>query len=272
MVRGGVRLGPGTRNLFKNTASSRIPGSTVNAASFITKNGRIVGANSNMSLNNLRKFAVLKNSGKVGSVVARGALNIGSNLAAIGGAGLLNGLFTGIEEFGGNNNHRLGRKVARTAGSAVGGIIGGALGSFAGPIGIMIGSYAGSQLGKIISGNDYRRNKKRTEWGLEHLNGDYSVRDLRRIKEGKISGKLQKTMEKNGDYTEISAYERQQLKASGDLNDMVKDMHDAMLGEGMAKVNGRANGGSIYGPGGVDNVPIWASRGEFIMSNKAVNM
>lgn len=163
MLRGGIRLGPGTRNLFRNTVSSRIPGATTNAAPLVAKNGNVVGVNSNMSITKLRKLAKLRNSGRVGGALAKGAINIGSNIGAIGGAGLLNGIFTGIEEFGGNNNHSFGRKVARTAGSTVGGIIGGALGSFAGPIGIMIGSYAGSQLGKLIGGNDYRRNKKKQE-------------------------------------------------------------------------------------------------------------
>ncbi len=163
MIRGGVRLGPGTRNLFRNTASSRIPGATTNTTPFVLKNGEVVGANSNKTITQLRKIAKFKNSGKLGGAMAKGAVNIGSNIAAIGGAGLLNGLFTGIEEFGGDNNHSFGRKVARTAGSAVGGVIGGAIGSFAGPIGIMIGSYAGSQLGKLIGGNDYRRNKKKQE-------------------------------------------------------------------------------------------------------------
>lgn len=176
MLRGGARLGPGVTNLFRKTPRSSIPGGGGATISLgYGKNGQIIGMapNGTPVAQTKAPFNPVKPSSATGQVVsgskssagifAKGALNIGGRLASGVAPGLLNGLFTGIEEFGGNNNHSFGRKVARTAGSTVGGIIGGALGSFAGPIGIMIGSYAGSQLGKLIGGNDYRRNKKKQE-------------------------------------------------------------------------------------------------------------
>lgn len=82
-------------------------------------------------------------------------------------SGVLSGVATGIEEFGGENNHTTGQKVAITAGSAIGGglgawggaALGASIGSAVPVVGTIVGGilgaalgYAGSKLGGKLAG------------------------------------------------------------------------------------------------------------------------
>lgn len=114
----------------------------------------------------------------------------------IGGisAGLFDMVNTGINEFSDNSNHSTVKKIGRTAGSGLGGwggaAAGAAIGASLGPVGALIGGIigglGGSELGKWIGGgfaSDRRRNNKKEELNLTELKGDYSVAQLKRIKE-----------------------------------------------------------------------------------------
>lgn len=76
-------------------------------------------------------------------------------------------------------------------------------------------------------------------------------------------------MEKNGDATKEEKIRTDNHDNMRRTADSVEDISHFLMNRGNT---GMARGGQIGGPGGIDNVPIWASRGEFIMSNKAVNM
>lgn len=134
----------------------------------------------------------------IGSKVGRRAA------AAAGGAvagGLLSGVFTGIEEFTGKNNHSAGTKWRRTAGSAIGGAIGGAVGSVLGPLGSMAGAALGSAAGKWVGGSRHREMEKFGMAGT--MKGDYNVKKIRAINRarytGEISDKLINEMYDKGD-------------------------------------------------------------------------
>lgn len=180
MVRGGARLGPGIRNLFRNTASSRIPGGGAQTIGLGYGPVGITGMapNGTPATQTRAPFNPTQPSPATTQVVrGRNMAGLGAKITAqslgraaltggIGG-GVLSGLFTGINEFSGNNNHSTLRKIGRTSGSALGGFLGGTVGALTGPLApvlVPLLSMAGAELGKIaLGGNDYRRNKKKQE-------------------------------------------------------------------------------------------------------------
>lgn len=159
-----------------------------------------------------RRMDLATNGGKLtrrgtGKITSRLATKLGGRnalkaytkygkFAKLGGitVGLSDMAITGINEFSGDSNHSTAKKIGRTAGSGLGGwggaAAGAAIGASLGPVGALIGGiiggFGGSELGKWIGGgfaSDKRRNRKKEEYNLTDLKGDYSVAQLKRIKE-----------------------------------------------------------------------------------------
>lgn len=195
------------------------------------------GGNIIKTLKNAKRIKAIEEAAKAGSGAASGGLKAiqqASKLKALkaakkGGvtAALISGVLTGIDEFAGNKNYGTGKKIKRTLGSAAGaglgawgGAAGGAalgfkIGTLIAPgigtgIGTLIGgalgllggaggAIGGEWLGKNLFGNQKRREKKKAEFGLDLLQGDYSVKELKAIASGNISKKLEKDIKKKGD-------------------------------------------------------------------------
>lgn len=147
-----------------------------------------------------------------------------AKFAKVGGvlAGVTEGVFTGIDEFSGNKNYGTAKKVGRTAGAATGGGLGAWGGAAAGAaigtvipgignvigglIGGAIGAISGSALGKWIGGgfaSQQRRERWKKNLGLEDVQGDYSVKKLKRIEKaldtGVLDDSLRRELLKKGD-------------------------------------------------------------------------
>lgn len=120
-------------------------------------------------------------------------------------------------------------------------------------IGSIVGGMLGSELGRLWGGNDARRNRKRSELGLEYLNGDYSVKELKQIKSGKVSGELQTKMEKYGDTTLDEKYKKENNEYLGLSAEYLGDIHDVIVNGGYGIQ--RANGGAVFGKAGKDKIP-----------------
>ena len=165
-----------------NVAPAAVPSSRTGAREYIGPDGKKykLYKNGNLSVDgqkykpgsrgyksNLQAYARASNPGQTATQIAQtssaqtGAMSriigrVGPKVASGVGAGVLSGVWTGLEEFGGANNHTTGQKVAITAGSTLGGAAGAMLGTIAGPAGAMIGgmlgSALGSKLGSVLSG------------------------------------------------------------------------------------------------------------------------
>lgn len=234
----------------------------------------------------LKKGRALTDGGKTirGSLMTKGGkfLRAASKVntgGAVGG-GIMAGALTGINEFMGDNNHSLSRKigetVSTTVGTMIGTYIGGAIGSaipFAGTaVGAMIGGMIGGGIGNLVGGNDNRRNKKKAEWDLGYLQGDYNVSQLRKIREGDISASLARKMRKQGDY-EI-------FKQVNSLKTQANNM-SANVGSANFYINGKrssvmgANGGLLSGPSHANGgMPIMGSNvevegGEYVVNKRS---
>lgn len=133
----------------------------------IEVDGRVIKPNERGYTTNIKAYAKASKAGQTATQVnpvssaQTGAMSriigrVGPKVASGVGAGVLSGVWTGLEEFGGANNHTTGQKVAITAGSTLGGAAGAMLGTIAGPTGVMIGgmlgSALGSKLGSVLSG------------------------------------------------------------------------------------------------------------------------
>ena len=278
MLRGGARAARGIGNIFGRSRGVSVPNTTMagssGTAASVSKGVSGAGSVGGGVAGGVGRASTFSTITKGIAKHPKLMLGVGkSALKTIGaGAGLFSGLFTGLEEFGMDNTHRMDRKIRRTAGSAVGGAIGATLGSIIGPLGAMIGGAVGSELGKVIvGGNDKRRERKRKEFGLEYLNGDYSVSELRAIKNGTASSRLKRKMERSGD-KEFTAFEKQQMKSSGELNSLVGDIYGFLSGNSSNVTNGKARGGMVYGAAGKDKIPAFLSPNEFVMSEKAVRL
>lgn len=211
-------------NIGRNKSGKLIYTSGKNKGQFVSKNllDDIV---------DYRRQDLAKNGGKIGrrgigralprlatKLGGKTGLKVLSKVGKFGGiatAGLADAVLTGINEFGGDSNHSTAKKIGRTVGTGIGGIAGALIGSFLGPLGTIAGGYLGSELGKWIGGgfsNDRRRNKKKNEFGLNDLKGDYSAAQLKRIKRyidsGGDSNILKKkdinALKENGEYGIIS--------------------------------------------------------------------
>lgn len=211
------------------------------------------------------KYFALKRWGKA-SRVAGAVAGIGS---AIG---------TGLEEF--QSNHSLGRKIGNTTvsgvGTGVGTWLGGMLGSLILPgIGTALGSALGGWLGSGISRmlwNDERRNRFKSEYGIENLKGDYSVRQLKRFNKFKETGNLndltkndRRELIRNGDFETLKAMNANFAANKVDMN------ASAVSIVSNGTVGGKADGGWITGPGSSrsDSVLVPTSNGEFIVNAKS---
>lgn len=239
-----------------------------------------------VSYSRLKKGRALTDGGKTirDSLMTKGGkfLSAASKVNPVGavGGGIMAGALTGINEFMGDNNHSLSRKigetVSTTVGTMIGTYIGGAIGSaipFAGTaVGAMIGGMIGGGIGNLVGGNDNRRNKKKDEWDLGYLQGDYNVSQLRKIREGDISASLARKMRKQGDY-EI-------FKQVNSLKTQANNM-SANVGSANFYINGKrssvmgANGGLLSGPSHANGgMPIMGSNvevegGEYVVNKRS---
>lgn len=199
--------------------------------------------------------------------------NGGNFLKAGGAAGVTAALGKGLGEFLGDNNHTLGRKIGETVSTGVGAAVGAFIGSMIAPgIGTVIGGMIGGGIGDLVGGNDKRRNKKKAEWDLGYLQGDYNVSQLRKIREGDISASLARRMRKQGDY-EI-------FKQVNSLKTQANNM-SANVGSANFYINGKrssvmgANGGLLSGPSHANGgMPIMGSNvevegGEYVVNKRA---
>lgn len=192
------------------------------------------------------------------------------------GSGILAGAATAIHEFGGDNNHSLGKKIGKTAGSAIGAGLASFGASFIPVIGPILASTVapalGSWIGNFVGGgftNDARRNKFKGKFGIDSLTGDYSVRQLKRFNKYK----------ETGDINALTADDRRELKKNGDFERLkaIRTNFEAQRVDMTAsnvtissngQVKGKADGGWITGPGGPkdDSVLVPTSNGEFVVN------
>lgn len=192
------------------------------------------------------------------------------------GSGILAGVATAIHEFGGDNNHSLGKKIGKTAGSAIGAGLASFGASFIPVIGPILASTVapalGSWIGNFVGGgftNDARRNKFKGKFGIDSLTGDYSVRQLKRFNKYK----------ETGDINALTADDRRELKKNGDFERLkaIRTNFEAQRVDMAAsnvtissngQVKGKADGGWITGPGGPkdDSVLVPTSNGEFVVN------
>lgn len=210
-------------------------------------------------------------------------------------AGVLAGVFTGMDEFDKNKDYgkdskgrsKNWKKTGRTAGSAIGaagGTIGmAALGALLTSTGVgaalgiplmIAGGFGGEALGKWAGGgfaNQNRRARKKAEFGLEGLSGDYSVKELKAIKNGEIDEKLRTKIQANKDEGIIEnalqnlSIENQTVTARGNVNIIT----DQQLGYGMAR-GGLLNGPS-HAKGGipVGNTGVEVEGGEYVVNKRS---
>lgn len=191
-------------------------------------------------------------------------------------SGILAGAATAIHEFGGDNNHSLGKKIGKTAGSAIGAGLASFGASFIPVIGPALASTVapalGSWIGNFVGGgftNDARRNKFKGKFGIDSLTGDYSVRQLKRFNKYK----------ETGDINALTADDRRELKKNGDFERLkaIRTNFEAQRVDMAAsnvtissngQVKGKADGGWITGPGGPkdDSVLVPTSNGEFVVN------
>ena len=199
-------------------------------------------------------------------------MKIGAGMGV--GTGILAGAATAMQEFGGDNNHSLGKKIGKTTGSAVGAGLASFGASFIPVIGPLLAATVapalGSWIGSFVGGkfaNDARRRKFKEEFELSGLKGDYSVRQLRRFDEFRRTGNQnalteadRRALRNNGDYERLK---EARIKTE---TTVVESNNTEYPSNG--KVVGKANGGWITGPGGSkdDSVLVPTSNGEFVVN------
>lgn len=199
-------------------------------------------------------------------------MKIGAGMGV--GTGILAGAATAMQEFGGDNNHSLGKKIGKTTGSAVGAGLASFGASFIPVIGPLLAATVapalGSWIGSFVGGkfaNDARRRKFKEEFELGGLKGDYSVRQLRRFDEFRRTGNQnvlteadRRALRNNGDYERLK---EARIKTE---TTVVESNNTEYPSNG--KVVGKANGGWITGPGGPkdDSVLVPTSNGEFVVN------
>lgn len=199
-------------------------------------------------------------------------MKIGAGMGV--GTGILAGAATAMQEFGGDNNHSLGKKIGKTTGSAVGAGLASFGASFIPVIGPLLAATVapalGSWIGSFVGGkfaNDARRRKFKEEFELSGLKGDYSVRQLRRFDEFRRTGNQnvlteadRRALRNNGDYERLK---EARIKTE---TTVVESNNTEYPSNG--KVVGKANGGWITGPGGPkdDSVLVPTSNGEFVVN------
>lgn len=220
----------GVRNFISSTGKKY----TVDAT------GKVFNASGKVMPKNIAEQVLgsVKNGGHFVEDVAKGtkvtkvasAASKASKVAKVGGvaniakvgrgggilAGVTEGVLTGIDEFGTEKNYGTAKKVGRTAGSAIGAGaatfgIGAALAStgvglIPGLLLMAAGGLAGGSIGKWIGGgfaSQERRERWKKNLGLEDVQGDYSVKKLKRIEKaldtGVLDDSLRRELLKKGD-------------------------------------------------------------------------
>ncbi len=201
------------------------------------------------------KMAKLSKGIKIGTTVSGGVL------AGIGA------LTTSIQGYRADGtmvmNH--GKAVGGTIGATAGAAIGTALGAFAGPIGMMIGGaigdFAGKKIGEAVgSGNRARRYNKRMQFSdeigskegtakFQKLSGDFSVKELKQIKNALADGKIL-----SGELVNERLEEK--LKQTGNNHVFATKYANG----GLLRGNSHANGGIILNE---------AEGGEFVVNKNS---
>jgi len=274
----------GMRGALPTTAksSSKAVSASKNASIF----GKTVGKGTKNVVNVARdgKYLLaetaegtLVSGGKAMGAMTKTALKSGGAIAS----GVISGLITGFEEFGGDNNHSTAKKAGKTAGSSLGGwggaAAGAAIGSAIAPgvgtvIGGIIGGLGGSELGKWIGGglaSDKRRDKFKNLLELDELKGDYSVRELKAIKSGNISEKLRDKIKKRGDGEVLEKIENAKMYAG------TVYLSPEKVKRAKGRNNEMAEGGLLYGPShGRGGMPILGSNievegGEYVVNKRS---
>ena len=229
---------------------------------------------------------------KLGGKKGLSAFSKVGKIAKLGGisTGVLSGLYTGYDEFFGDNNHSTAKKIGRTAGSGLGAwggaAAGAAIGSVIGPVGTLIGGLiggiAGSSLGKWIGGgfaNQKRRDRKKEEFKLTELKGDYSVAQLKRIKEyvdtGNISSLKRRDIKKLEKNKELDVLSQKINTAKMSANNVIINTTNGHIENNGFGEEQMANGGLLSGPshtnGGmrITGTNKTVEGGEFIVNKKS---
>lgn len=213
------------------------------AKNSVLKSGKATGSVANKIKGAKTATSAAKTASNASKALKVGKLAKGSGVLT----GVIEGVTTGIEEFGGNNNHSTARKVGTTTGAAAGGglgawggaALGASIGSIipglgtaiGGAIGAVVGGLAGSKLGKWVGSgfaNDKRRAKIKEKFGLtDALQGDYSVKEIKEINKARATGKISKKLENK-------------LANSGDV-EMLKEIEDRKTGKEDVKSISRAS-------------------------------
>lgn len=245
-----------------------------------TKNSfNLLGKRYTITNNHGAHAGVINRHGKYTSIPAKQYFKMQNMKVGAGigiGSGILAGAATAMQEFGGDNNHSLGKKIGKTTGSAVGAGLASFGASFIPVIGPLLAATVAPALGSWIGGfvggkfaNDARRNKYKGEFGIDTLAGDYSVRQLKRFNKYK----------ETGDINVLTASDRRELRKNGDF-DRLKSIRTNFEAQRVdmttsnvtissnGQVKGKANGGWITGPGGPkdDSVLVPTSNGEFVVN------
>ena len=243
-----------------------------------TKNSfNLLGKRYTITNNHGAHAGVINRHGKYTSIPAKQYFKMQNMKVGAGigvGSGILAGAATAMQEFGGDNNHSLGKKIGKTTGSAVGAGLASFGASFIPVIGPLLAATVapalGSWIGSFVGGkfaNDARRRKFKEEFELSGLRGDYSVRQLRRFDEFRRTGNQnvlteadRRALRNNGDYERLK---EARIKTE---TTVVESNNTEYPSNG--KVVGKANGGWITGPGGPkdDSVLVPTSNGEFVVN------
>lgn len=208
--------------------------------------------------------------------------------------GIVDGIVTGIDEFGtgkkkgkdygktAKGKNKNWKKYGRTAGGALGSIggaigagalagsvvpgLGNVAGAIVGLVAGTVGAIAGGAVGKNVGGgfaNQKRRERKKGEFGLEGLKGDYSVRELKSIAEGKTNEKLDEKLRANGDLDIVNKVKEQRINAENatmDVNNATFNVSNVAAPK-MTK-GGIFGGDSEYG----DKLMAFVNSGEMILN------
>lgn len=288
---GGAGFGGAVRNGWTRIATS----GTKNLGGALTKAGNALSKSSYAPISNVGSKLVGKgNSLQVLSKNATKMAKFGK-IAKVGGgiaSGAISGILTGVEEFGnggkdyGKNaqgKSRNWRRTGRTAGSAVGAVAGTIIGGLAGPLGAAVGGYLGAELGKWAGGgfeNQKRRARKAEQFGIGGvLNGDYSVAELRKISQGKVTAgsKLEQKLKANNDFD--AAKDIKQIKEQqANIDKQVVTAKSVEITTDKNVDTGKSNmarGGMLHGPSHAQGgMPILGSNievegGEFVVNKRS---
>lgn len=275
MIWGGAQMTHGTGNLFRGLAEGRTKGidisptpSTPTVTSGVDKRGRTYyhGAHGRFTSESAYKAATAIGTPAKTSMLSTVGKTFKTNMAKGGLAGsIMSGIQTAAYEFGGNNNHSTARKLT-TTGIAT---LGAAAANFVPVVGPFLSMIVGTAVPLLSNMMDQRRSKYKEENGLTALQGDYTVRQLKRFKD----------FVNTGDYNKLTESDKRQLRKNGDF-DALKEIkvNEANMNAGNVYIGsngtvGKADGGWISGPGTSrsDSVLVPTSNGEFVINAKSAS-